>query len=217
MPLRRSLEPELERRGKAPLPAPEQRAKMEKPAEVQLREKRAVDEAENVPEARKSQRKEHKKKPLSTKATAEEKKDPGLEDEEHESKKEVGEHVEEQTAKVNVAEQAPTDEELERLLQIVKGPPVFEGMYYYMPEFDRDVSFVEYPTNIRDCYLDLRCKPLLDDKILAFAREPPPRGQAGRYIVKYGKLEAVVAVNGTPRRNMNQLDGPAGSSAWDGR
>ena len=53
-----------------------------------------------------------------------------------------------------------------------------------------------YLTNIRDCYLDLRCKPLLDDKILAFAREPPPRGQAGRYIVKYGKLEAVVAVNG---------------------
>ena len=96
----------------------------------------------------------------------------------------------------------PTDEELERLLQIVKGPPVFEGMYYYMPEFDRDGSFVEYLMNIRDCYLDLRCKPLLDDKILAFAREPPPEGQVGRYIVKYGNLEAGVAVNGEPRHKV---------------
>ena len=51
-------------------------------------------------------------------------------------------------------------------------------------------------------YLDLRCKPLLDDKILAFAREPPPKGQAGRYIVKYGNLEAVVAVNGEPRHKV---------------
>ena len=124
------------------------------------------------------------------------------EDPDKETKDVIEEHVEEQTAKVNVDEQVPTDEALEKLLQIVKGPPVFEGMYYYMPEFDRDGSFVEYLTNIRDCYLDLRCKPLLDDKILAFAREPPPKGQAGRYIVKYGNLEAVVAVNRGPRHKV---------------
>ena len=138
------------------------------------------------------------------------------EDPDEKTKDVIEERVEEQSAKVNVVEQVPTDEELDRLLEIVRGPPVIEGMYYYMPEFDRDESFiVSYLTNIRDCYLDLRCKPLLDDKILAFAREPPPEGQAGRYIVKYGKLEAVIAVNGKPRRKVfDTREHPYEVSGW---
>ena len=217
-PLHRSPEGELEKKAEGkPQGAPKQRAREVKATEVQPREKRVVDTVDPVPEARKAQKMESKEMEFSTKMTEEKKMNLGSQDEkkselhgaeepvgktkdpDEESKESIEEHVEEQAAKVNVGEQVLKDEELEELLKIVKGPPVFEGMYYYMPEVSRKESFVEYLTNIRDCYLDLRCKPLLDDKILAFAREPPPKGQAGRYIVKYGNLEAVVAVNGEPR------------------
>ena len=147
-PLHRSPEGEPVRKAEGkPQGAPKQRVREVKATEVQPRGKRVVDTVEPVPEARKAQRMESKEKDSSTKMTEEKEMNLGSQDtkksELHGAEEPVGktkdpdketkENIEEQTAKVNVGEQVPMDEELEELLQIVKGPPVFEGMYYYMP------------------------------------------------------------------------------------
>ena len=121
-----------------------------------------------------------------------------------ESKKTTEESKEVNAEKENDDEmsiQEVSDQELDELLKEVHGGPHFEGFFPFM---DSEESFVAFLSEMRDYSMDIRNRKLLgDNKVLTFARQQPPRGRSGRYVVDMESgLVATLVVHGEPRRRV---------------